>query len=244
MDGQIFCFGRFRLIARERALLKDGAPVHLGSRAFDLLLALVQRAGETVSRQDLFDLVWPDVVVAKVNLRVHVASLRKALGEGQNGNRFIVSVAGRGYCFVAEVSRFRFSHKRLISPGEPPEQGHGSVAFAIAYTLVTHFANALCFVDLAGTDDPAGVPMAVANALGCDIDPQPSLTSVLACLQDREMLLVFDNCDHVLAGVERLTERLFTEAPRVHVLVSSRQALRLSPLARNPPQTLHDMSST
>ncbi len=105
MSG-IFCFGRFRLTVRDRVLMKDSMPVSLGSRAFDLLLALVERAGETVNRDDLFELVWPDVIVTKVNLRVHVAGLRRALGDDRDGNRFIVSVAGRGYRFVAPVNRF------------------------------------------------------------------------------------------------------------------------------------------
>src|SRR5689334_7303694 len=79
--GNIFCFGRCRLVVRERLLLKDDARVSIGSRAFDLLLTLVERAGDTVNSQELFDSVWPDVVVAKGNLRVHVAGLRKALGD-------------------------------------------------------------------------------------------------------------------------------------------------------------------
>jgi DNA-binding winged helix-turn-helix (wHTH) protein len=79
MKDVIFCFGRFQLFVRERLLLRDEVHVSLGSRAFDVLVALVERSGETVNRQELFEFVWPDVVVAKVNLRVHVASLRKAL---------------------------------------------------------------------------------------------------------------------------------------------------------------------
>jgi len=252
MDSPIFCFGPFRLVARERVLLKDGVPVSLGSRAFDLLLALVEHAGETVDREELFKRVWPHVVVSKVNLRVHIAGLRKVLADGQDGNRFIVSVAGRGYCFVAAVNRFQSAvlpaaelsgysqvPERTLRSSQPLRKGRMSVAFAIAYTLVTNFDDALCFVDLTDIDDPAQVAGAVASALGCAVTPQHALGCVLAYLQDREMLLVLDNCDHVLTGVEQLTKRLFTEAPQVHILVSSRWALRLSHLPHAPQQGAH-----
>ena len=265
MDGGVFCFGRFRLIVRERVLMKDHLPVSLGSRAFDLLVALVERAGKTVNREDLLQLVWPDVVVSKVNLRVHIASLRRVLGDGQNGDRFIVSVAGRGYRFVAGLSRFQpiapetalsssskvplhlrlermfgrdaaiatlssqLSRKRFISLGGPGGWGCTSVAFAIAHALATDFADAVCFVDCADIDHSDQVAMTVASALGCATKPNQSLICVLAFLRNKDMLLVFDNCDHVFAGVAQLTDVLFTEAPLVHVVVSSGEALRLSP---------------
>lgn len=262
--GNTFCFGRCRLVVRERLLLIDDAQVTVGSRAFDLLVVLVERAGETVDRQDLFARVWPDVIVAKVNLRVHVARLRKALRDGQDGNRFIVSVAGRGYRFVAPVDRIQstvpaamstrhstaplpvrlpslfgrdavvatlssqLSRKRFISLGGPGGWGHTGVAFALAHTLATDFDNAVCFVDLAGVDDPAHVAMAVAAALGYEVEPQQALSCVLGYLQDKKMLLAFDNCEHVFAGVARLTERLCSEAPLVQSLIGSREALHLS----------------
>lgn len=209
MDTNTFCFDRYRLVARERLLLKDNARVNVGSRAFDLLLALVERAGETVNRRELFDRVWPDVIVAKVNLRVHVAGLRKALGERQHGNRFIVSVAGRGYRFVAPVSRFQS---------------------AVPAAVLTRYSTTplVCCVDLADVDDPTRVAMAVAAAVGCEVEPQQPLRRLLAHLQDKTMLLAFDNCEHVFAGVAQLTERLFTEAPLVQILIGSRAALRPS----------------
>lgn len=273
MEGDVYCFGHFRLIVRERMLMKDGVQVALGSRAFDVLVALVERAGETLNRQELFRLVWPDVVVAKVNLRVNVATLRKVLGDGRDGNRFIVSVAGRGYRFVAAVSRIpsaspamslarasmvphlpsrermlgrdptmsairsQLARKRFISLGGTGTWGRALVAFAIAHSLDTDADDTVCFVDFIGIDDSGRVAVAVASALGCEIKQQPPLTCVLAYLRDKEMLLVFDNCDHVVAGVAQLTELLFTEAPLVRVLISSRQALRLSPVTRDPARS-------
>src|SRR5882672_8716309 len=98
-------FGPFRLFAAERLLEKAGEPLQLGGRALDILIALVERAGEVVSRKELISRVWPDVFVDEANLRVHVSHLRKALGEGHYGARYVANVPGRGYCFVAPVTR-------------------------------------------------------------------------------------------------------------------------------------------
>lgn len=221
-DADTFCFGRYRLLVRERLLLKDDTPVRVGSRAFDLLLVLVERAGQTVARQELFERVWPDVIVAKVNLRVHVAGLRKLLGDGQDGNRFIVSVAGRGYSFVAPVR-----HLDTAARSPLPTFLQQMFGRALAHALATDFDNAVCFVDLAGIDDPAHVTTAVAAALGYEVEPQQSLICVLSYLKDRKLLLVFDHCERVLAGIAQLTEQLFTGAPRVQILISSQKGPRM-----------------
>jgi predicted ATPase/DNA-binding winged helix-turn-helix (wHTH) protein len=102
---EVLSFGSFELIARERLLRKDGVPVPLGARALDILIALLASPNEVVSKNDLLARVWPDVTVDASSLRVHVAGLRKALGDGQCGARYITTLAGRGYCFVAPVSR-------------------------------------------------------------------------------------------------------------------------------------------
>ena len=101
----IISFGPFSLVANERLLIKEGAPVELGARTLDILIALVSRPHEVVSKRDLLARVWPDVTVEEDNLRFHVASLRKALGDGKDGARYITTQAGRGYCFVAPISR-------------------------------------------------------------------------------------------------------------------------------------------
>ena len=101
----VLSFGPFRLVVRERLLTKASAPVDLGGRTLDTLIALVARPNEVVSKRDLLAQVWPDVSVEEGSLRFHIASLRKALGDGKDGARYIATVAGRGYCFVAPVSR-------------------------------------------------------------------------------------------------------------------------------------------
>src|SRR6266852_1606614 len=98
-------FGPFRLFMAERLLKKADEPLELGSRALDILINLVERAGEVVTRKELISRVWPDVIVEEANLRVHIAGLRKALGDGRDGARYVTNVTGRGYCFVAPVTR-------------------------------------------------------------------------------------------------------------------------------------------
>ncbi|RWD74038.1 winged helix-turn-helix domain-containing protein [Mesorhizobium sp.] len=98
-------FGPFTLVANERLLLRQGVPVDLGARAFDILATLAARPNEVVSKKDLLAHVWPDVTVEEGSLRFHMANLRKALGDGKDGARYIATLAGRGYCFVAPISR-------------------------------------------------------------------------------------------------------------------------------------------
>src|ERR1700730_18887307 len=99
----IISFGPFRLFVTERLLEKDGVQLNLGSRALDLLIVLVERATEVVSKSELMARIWPNIVVDEGSLRFHIASLRKLLGDGQSGVRYVANVAGRGYCFVAPI---------------------------------------------------------------------------------------------------------------------------------------------
>src|SRR6202040_2198703 len=103
MNGHAISFGPFRLVAAQRLLLEGDKPVRLGSRAFDLLTALVERAGEVVSKEELIARAWPKTFVEEANLRIQVSALRRALGDGQGDNRYVATVVGRGYNFVAPI---------------------------------------------------------------------------------------------------------------------------------------------
>ncbi|WP_052409562.1 ATP-binding protein [Paraburkholderia oxyphila] len=109
-------FGPFTLSPSERLLERDGLPVRLGGRALDLLVALVDSAGEIVSKKDLIARVWPDVVVEEGSLRFHIVAVRKALGEGDAGGRYIVNTANKGYTFVAVVERHELEAPLQASP--------------------------------------------------------------------------------------------------------------------------------
>jgi predicted ATPase/DNA-binding winged helix-turn-helix (wHTH) protein len=98
-------FGPFRFFPGRQLLLEGETPVRLGSRALEILAALVERSGELVSKDELMARVWPNTVVEESNLKVNVAAIRRALGEGQPGRRYIATVSGRGYRFAAPVER-------------------------------------------------------------------------------------------------------------------------------------------
>jgi predicted ATPase/DNA-binding winged helix-turn-helix (wHTH) protein len=98
-------FGPFEVNVAERTLKKADEAIPLGARAFDILIALTDRAGGVVTKAELIASAWPDVTVEEGSLRVHLSALRKALGDGQFSNRYISNVPGRGYCFVAPVIR-------------------------------------------------------------------------------------------------------------------------------------------
>jgi DNA-binding winged helix-turn-helix (wHTH) protein len=97
-------FGDFCLLPTQRLLLEANQPVRLGSRALDILIALIERHGELVTKKDLMTRVWPGINVVEANLAVHISALRRALRDGQGGNRYLINIPGQGYRFVAPVS--------------------------------------------------------------------------------------------------------------------------------------------
>jgi DNA-binding winged helix-turn-helix (wHTH) protein len=111
-------FGSFRLLPAQRLLLDGNKPVQLGSRALDVLIALVERPNELVSKEELMTRVWPTTFVHPANLAVHMSALRRALRDGRDGNRFFVNVPGRGYVFVAPIN--------ICSPAKPSHPASAS----------------------------------------------------------------------------------------------------------------------
>jgi predicted ATPase/DNA-binding winged helix-turn-helix (wHTH) protein len=271
MDGDsalthgIVSFGPFRLFAAERQLKKGDEPLQLGSRTLDTLIALVERAGEVVTQGELISRVWPGVTVEEANLRVHIASLRKALGDGREGARYIVTVSGRGYCFVAPVtlSTPQSSPLREVAVSDRPQRlpprlsrmigrddtirtlsaqlmmyrfvsivgaggiGKTTVAISVAHMLLDGFNGAVFFVDLAALTDARLVPTAAASALGFMVQSEDPLRSLAASIGNKKILLVLDNCEHVIDSAAMMAERVVGETPQAHVLTTSREALRV-----------------
>jgi predicted ATPase/DNA-binding winged helix-turn-helix (wHTH) protein len=263
---QVVLFGPFRLLVKERSLFEDGKPVRLGSRAIEVLVALVERAGELVTKRELIRTVWPDTVVVEANLTVHIAGLRRALGEGQTAGRYIVNVPGRGYRFVASVSvadrqvlpgraavapALRHNHnlpahstrlvgrerivdelqrrclaERLVTIVGPGGIGKTAIALVVADGMLAHFRHGVWLIDLSRTTEPRHVPLAVAAALQLDIRSDKPLLGLTGILKGREMLLVLDNCEHVVEEAAALATELLRGVPGLRLLATSREALR------------------
>jgi signal transduction histidine kinase/ActR/RegA family two-component response regulator len=162
----IIAFGRFRLRATERLLEKDGVRLKVGSRALDILIALVERAPEVVSKRDLLARVWPDLVVEESSLRFHIAVLRKALGDGA---RYVINVAGRGYCFGAPISRsatkppsaesLRVERVALLPRQTHNAEATGALAGAVAHDFNNILGAILGYGELAQHAASAEDPM-------------------------------------------------------------------------------------
>jgi DNA-binding winged helix-turn-helix (wHTH) protein/tetratricopeptide (TPR) repeat protein/TolB-like protein len=101
----VYEFGRFRLDAQKRLLLRDGCPIKLFPKEFDTLLALVEQSGELLDKDELMRKVWGKTIVEESNLSSNISHLRKALGETRDQHEYIVTVPGHGYRFVAEVKQ-------------------------------------------------------------------------------------------------------------------------------------------
>ena len=253
----VISFGLFRLLPARRLLLEGDRIVRIGGRALDLLIALVERPGELVSKPELIAKVWPHTFVEEGNLKVHIAALRRALGDGQAGNRYISTIAGRGYCFVAPVIRSadlspataqhsaaeplinlpepltrligiddvvsrvsaQLAHHRLITLAGPGGIGKTSVAVVTAAELTDSYEHGVWFVDLTAISDPRLLSAAVGSAI------RPDISSLLSFLSDKRMLLVLDNCEHIIEAAAALVFQVMRAAPGVQILATSREPL-------------------
>src|SRR5262249_26111387 len=108
-------FGPFRIDTVKRLLLRDGEPVALKAKCFETLLTLVESRGQVLDKDELMRRIWPDTIVEESNLTGYISVLRRALGENPQEHRYIVTVPGRGYSFVAEVKEIREERAELMS---------------------------------------------------------------------------------------------------------------------------------
>jgi len=255
------CFGSFRLLPDQRLLKEGDKPVRIGSRALDLLIALVDRPGELVSKEQLMALVWPSTIVAPCNLSVHMAALRRILGDGRDGKRFVINIPGRGYRFVADVTTdiepspplavdamhnlpasfsqligredamadliLQLKQHRLLNVVGPGGIGKSSVAQAVARELVARFRDGIWLIDLGPLTDPQLVPNALRSALGFETREGTSIQGMIANLRDKSMLLLLDNCAHLVSAAARLADAVLRDAPGVQVLATSCEPLRI-----------------
>jgi len=251
-------FGSFELQPDQRRLLVDGRAVALGPRAFDVLLALVERAGQLVSKNQLLDLVWPGLVVEENNLQVQVSALRKILGQ-----EAIATIPGRGYRFTLVLEQpaaamapplagskhnlprpltsFVGRESDLTEYVQILEQtrlltltgiggcGKTRLAIKLAELELPSFPDGVCFVDLAPVAEPNLVALCVATAFGVreEID-KPIESTLIRHLADQQLLLVLDNCEHLLGACAALAERLLLAAAGLRMLVTSREGFGIA----------------
>jgi predicted ATPase/DNA-binding winged helix-turn-helix (wHTH) protein len=260
-------FGPFCLLRTERLLERDGRHIQLGSRAFDILCLLIDRAGEVVSKSDLMTKAWPGLTVDESSLRFHITQLRRALGVERGGESFVVNVPGRGYCFVAPVTQGKPARRIGVpepasvrsDPGVPPKPrrligrdreiaelatnlaerrfvtlrgpggvGKTTVAVALAHAAGHRFEEGVRFVDLGALRDELLVAGTIASALGVVVavgDPTPRL---LETLRDKNLLLILDNCEHVVDAIAHLADQIYSSAPNVGILATSRETLEVN----------------
>lgn len=265
-------FGAFALSEAEPRLERDGQPVRLGSRALGLLVALVGRAGEVISKDELLAAVWPDTVVEEASVRVHMSILRKALGRpgAQDGClEWIANIPLRGYRFLgrvhcefvpsaavtqvahaslgdapaglparfsrlvgreAEVERLlgMLAASRLVTVAGPGGVGKTSVAICVAARYPERPPHAqVCFVDLAPLTSQDHVLTTMARAIGVRGGVSDIEEAMVQRLEDRAMLLLVDNCEHVIERLSPLLGRFLAALPGLRVLATSREVLRV-----------------
>lgn len=239
---QAYRFGPFRLVTRQRLLLRDDHPVPLGGRAFDLLEALLQRHERIVTKDELIDTVWPGRVVEENNLQVQIVALRRALG-----SEAILTVPGRGYRFALPVQVEGTARHDIPKPpaeaapdliGRDQEfaQLSALLDMHLQVTLTgpagigkTRLAQAVrqarprsAWIALAACRDAPALRAALVQALGSAGDAEPA-----ALLRREPRLLVLDNAEHLVDEVTTLLTGLRMQVPGVPVLVTSQVPLRL-----------------
>jgi PAS domain S-box-containing protein len=184
-------FGPFELSSGARMLRREGVVLPLGGRALDILIYLAERPGEVVAKRELIDYVWSDVIVEEGSLRVHVAAIRKALGDGRFGNRYIANIKGRGYAFVCTVvslagntassnAEFRYQTRPTVRP--LTMIGRGMAASGVSdkrrderVLALVHAAESggnVCFAHVEGPTDSCGIAGAVSSAMEVTVSPK------------------------------------------------------------------------
>ena len=269
-------FSRFELRPASRQLLDDGVAAKLGARAFDVLLALVERRERLVTKSELLEVVWPGLVVEENNLQVQISALRKLLGPDA-----ITTIPGRGYRFTASLApdpqapacavlgaacatagdpcdeaeakprqarttnlpgalpplfgrdddldalqRLLAEH-RLVSIAGAGGIGKTAVAQHLVHRSADAFADGAWLIELAPVTNASGIASAVAAAMAYPAIAEPSFDVLAKRLQGARLLLVLDNCEHLVDAVTAAAQTLLSEAPGVRLVTTTQEPLKL-----------------
>ncbi|WP_395345027.1 ATP-binding protein [Variovorax sp. UC122_21] len=284
-------FGPFVLWESPRRLERSGAPVRLGTRSIELLLELIKGRNEHLTKEQLLERVWAGADVDEVSVRVHMSTLRKALGppgDHEGCHEWISTAPMRGYRFIGKVERAtspwpggpslsgrsaehpdhvpcfrpsrlpspisrligreteirqlheRLLQRRLVTVAGPGGIGKTCVAVHVARLVQQETGSEVTFVDLAPLVSADHLLSAVAQAVGLPGDGSNSSIAIARGLSGRSLLLLVDNCEHVVTAVARLVEELLVLLPELKVLATSRERLRVQGehVVRLPPLSL------
>jgi predicted ATPase/DNA-binding winged helix-turn-helix (wHTH) protein len=275
---EAFAFGPFRLLVARRELLAHGVPVTLGQRAFEILLTFVSRPGQLVTKDDLMAEVWPGVVVEENNIQVHVSAVRKVLATAGDDERYLLTVAGRGYRFVAPVRRESAADLKA-SPARAPDQsaavsadtgvatnnlpqqltsligreaeladikarlnshclvtltGSGGVGktrlvIEAGRSVLDRYPDGVWLAELAPLNDAQLVTSIIGDVLRVSLSaPTGAIETLASALKNKQLLLIVDNCEHVIAEAARVAEALMRTCPGLSILASSRERLAIA----------------
>ena len=263
----VFEGGDWKLDLALRELHARGKMVPIGGRAFEILETLAMAAGQLVSKDELFQRVWPGAIVEDNTLQVHISAIRKALGEDRG---LLKTVSGRGYRLqgnwtvregsaepkpsvsrpaIAAAERYEtnlpgaaaaligretavehlrdlLTAYRVVTLTGPGGIGKTVLASEVARTLFPTFGGDVIVVELVSLSAAELVPSAVAGALNLQLGgDETSPASVARALGDKKILLVLDNCEHVIDVAAATVEALVRQCPNTTVLATSREVL-------------------
>ena len=265
-----FRFGGFELDTTAYELRRKGRRIRLARQPMDLLVLMLERPGALVSRDEIRKRLWSEDVFVDVDasIRTAVLKIRQVLGDSGESPRFVETVTGKGYRFIAPVDvvplnasaiptastaplldarrhnlpadltrfvgrekqlaelRRLLSTSRLLSLTGSGGVGKTRLAIRFVSDLTNEFAGGVWLVDLASLPAPGLIAQAVATVLGVRESPQRSVCDALVeYLRDRELLLLFDTCEHLIDGCAELAEALLRAAPALRIVATSREAL-------------------
>ena len=278
---EAYQFGPFRLLVHQRELSAHGVPIPVGQRAFDILLVLVSRHGHLVTKDELMAEVWPGVIVEENNIQVHISALRKVLGTDGDPKRYLVTVPGRGYRFVAPVKtesadhsspstaalaeqtaaaapgtvgsqqagnnlpnqltsligretevaeiKAELSNHRLVSLTGAGGVGKTRLAIEVSRSLLERYPDGVWFVELAPLIDAHLIGATIGAILGVNLGASSAPdTALTAALRTKQLLLILDNCEHVIEEAARIAEALVRVCAHITILATSRERLAIA----------------
>src|SRR5438876_430607 len=248
-------FGRFKVVPHRRELIADGKPVTLGGRAFDTLLALIDAGGSVIDKDLLMRRVWPDRIVEENNLQAQISALRKAFGDDRDlirtvagrGYQFTAEIRpsaasppsaprsnlpepvseliGRD-ASLREVVEL-VTRQRLVTLTGAGGIGKTRLSLEVARQLLPTFPDGVGLAELGPLTDPQLIPITVGAALGLTpVSGTVSVESVAAALSGKHVLVLLDNCEHLIEAAARMAEALLRASHIVCVIATSREPLR------------------